>query len=177
MHYCVWRRKRHRIVRMIKRQKNGTFAPNSNHLIKHGMAKTPIYNLYRAMRDRCENPKNVAYENYGGRGIKVCEKWTSFEGFYEDMGLPSKGMTLDRIDNELGYSKENCRWASRTVQSRNRRGLKRFELNGKSQLICEWSEEVGIPLQTIWARIAKGWTVEKSITTPVRKSPRWHKDC
>lgn len=87
----------------------------------HGMSKTPIYKTWCGIKDRCLNPKNTAYPSYGGRGISICERWMKFENFYEDMGDRPEGMSLDRIDNDQGYSKENCRWATQSIQTYNRR--------------------------------------------------------
>lgn len=88
---------------------------------KHGMRKTIEYNTWSLMLRRCNNPKSSAYCDYGGRGITVCKKWLKFVGFFEDMGIKPKGLTLERKNNDLGYCKDNCYWADRTVQSRNQR--------------------------------------------------------
>lgn len=89
---------------------------------KHGMSRTPEYQTWYAMIHRCTNSKDVAYKNYGGRGITVCPEWSySFENFFKDMGEKPKSLTLERKNNELGYFKENCKWATYTEQMRNRR--------------------------------------------------------
>lgn len=92
---------------------------------KHSMARTPEYEAWRHMIKRCNNPKDSAYKNYGGRGITVCDKWLKLAGFCEDMGKKPEGLTLERRDNDLGYYKENCYYATCTEQVRNRRVQKR----------------------------------------------------
>jgi hypothetical protein len=93
--------------------------------IKHGMAHTKIYASWCAMIKRCNNPNATQYKDYGGRGIKVCDRWLKFDNFYEDMGDRPKGFQIDRIDNDLGYSKENCQWVTPKENSNNRRKRKK----------------------------------------------------
>lgn len=96
---------------------------------KHGRCGTPEYQSWHHMVQRCTNPNNDRYHSYGGRGIKVCKEWLQFKQFYADMGKRPKGYSIDRIDNNLGYFKENCRWATQTEQSRNR-GLNKNNKTG-----------------------------------------------
>lgn len=98
---------------------------------KHGCTvarmRTREYNSWVAMKSRCSNPNRPCYEDYGGRGIKICERWHSFENFLADMGPRPKGTSIDRIDNDMGYFPSNCRWATRLEQNRNQR--KRLKLS------------------------------------------------
>jgi hypothetical protein len=87
----------------------------------HGMSRTRVYRVWAAMLQRCTNPLSPAWPDYGGRGITVCESWRSFESFYADMGTPPPGLTIERMNNDSGYSLTNCRWATRSDQQRNRR--------------------------------------------------------
>lgn len=97
---------------------------------KHGLSHTPIYRVWSSMISRCHNPNHDAYENYGARGIKVCEEWKTFEGFFASMGFPPEGLSLDRINNEIGYHPSNCRWATRSEQASNtRKALKYADFN------------------------------------------------
>ena len=88
---------------------------------RHNMSKSPEYRAWSAMLDRCSNPKNKSFHNYGGRGIKVSRRWRTFENFYADLGPRPPGLTLERLNNERGYDKQNCKWATWTEQGRNRR--------------------------------------------------------
>lgn len=87
----------------------------------HGMSETKIYYAWKTMRERCRNPNHAKYKDYGERGITVCEQWHSFINFYNDMGDRPEGTTIDRIDNDLGYYKENCKWSTPKEQALNRR--------------------------------------------------------
>ena len=92
---------------------------------KHGLSKTPVYNSWLAMISRCNNHNRNQYKNYGGRGITVCSRWLEFKNFFEDMGERPDGLTIERKNNNLGYFKENCKWATKIEQSRNQRISKR----------------------------------------------------
>lgn len=133
---------------------------------KHGMHRTKIYGIWGSMVSRCHNPARTFYKYYGARGIFVCDKWRSFEGFFADMGLPPDGMTLERVDNEKGYSPDNCIWATRKAQSRNRRGIRFVVADGVSRSVAEWSEITGLSISTICARLKKGWDESQAIKTP-----------
>lgn len=127
----------------------------------HGLVKTPSYVSWTAMKTRCTNPNSAAYKNYGGRGIKICDKWMTFEGFLEDMGERPHGHSLERIDNSKGYNKENCRWATNAEQNRNTRQNKFLTKNGKTMCMRDWANETGIPYPTIQDRVRRGWSEDR----------------
>jgi hypothetical protein len=124
------------------------------------------------MKRRCNNPLDEAYGIYGGRGITVCDRWQdSFANFFADMGKrPSRKHSLDRKDNDLGYTPDNCRWATPEQQNNNRRQNRLITLNGKTQTLTVWANELGLPPNLVFARIDNGWSAERSLTTPVRRS-------
>jgi hypothetical protein len=97
----------------------------------HGQWGTPIHKVWSMMLQRCGNPKHNRFHRYGGRGITVCDRWRSFQNFFEDMGARPPGMTLDRRDNDRGYEPGNCRWATRKEQSKNQRKGPRNPVNGR----------------------------------------------
>lgn len=128
----------------------------------HGMRNTREYKIWESMKRRCMNANATNFKDYGGRGITVCEKWMTFEGFFGDMG-PSNGMCLDRIDNDKGYCKDNCRWVTSTQNNRNRRD--NVLVNGKT--LSQWSEETGLSQQVINYRIKRmGMSPIAAVTTP-----------
>lgn len=109
------------------------------------------------MRQRCNYPKHSHYNNYGGKGIIVCERWESFANFYADMGPKPHGASLDRIDNDKGYCPENCRWATRKQQNRNTRANRMVTINQMTLCVVEWAELVGEKAYTIYHRLRRGW--------------------
>jgi hypothetical protein len=135
---------------------------------------TPTAESWAAMKNRCKNPSHVAYPRYGGRGIKVCERWAGSDGlryFIEDMGERPPGMTLDRIDTNGDYCPENCRWADMKTQHRNRRDIPKLVLYGKAQTLADWADEYHIPVRLVWQRMKKyGWTLEEALTMEVVKA-------
>ena len=132
----------------------------------HGKQYEMERRVWGGMKSRCHNPKNHAYPRYGGRGIFVCNEWLfDFDKFFEDMGPKPKGMDLDRIDNDKGYSKENCRWISRTENSRNTRRTVFFDVNGSMMKVHQIAEATGQKESTISYRIKSGMSVEKVMST------------
>lgn len=131
----------------------------------HSMCYSSEYGTYYAMKQRCLNPNNQAYDNYGGRGIKVCERWVeSFINFYEDMGpRPSKNHSIDRIDNDSGYSPDNCEWVIRSVQNRNHRRNVWIDVGTESLVIEDWCNELGVHRRTYYNRIRVGHSPQDSL--------------
>lgn len=141
--------------------------------IKHGLSKTAEYRQYKWMKNRCNNPNNRAYPDYGGRGIKVHPDWDNtdygFLNFLADMGpRPSPKHEIERKDVNGNYCPENCCWATRKEQCRNKRNNHNIKYNGKSQCISAWSEEIGVASSTLRYRLKSGWSVEKALTTPTK---------
>lgn len=143
--------------------------------ITHGHARvageSPTYNSWRMMRNRCLNPNDPQYQDYGGRGIGIAAAWVdSFDAFLKDMGTrPSLEYTIDRLDNDANYSPGNCRWATWNEQHRNKRTNHRVTINGRTQILTDWCREYGIAESTVCARIARGMTPVDAITVPVQK--------
>jgi len=137
----------------------------------HGKRRHKIYSVWCGMLSRCNNKKNIGYSRYGGRGIKVCERWHIFENFFKDMGNPPTiEHQLDRFpDNNGAYSPENCRWASRKENSNNRRNNHILEFNNTCLTVTQWSERLNIPIKTLFSRIRRGWNIEKTLTAPVKR--------
>ena len=138
---------------------------------KHGKRKLKEYYIWTTMKQRCCNPKNHKYKDYGGRGIKICDRWLhNFENFYSDMGVCPNGMSIDRIDVNGDYCPENCRWADSKTQSNNKRNSIKITYNGISESLNYWSNVTGISKDTLYARFHVGkWSAEKALTTPIRR--------
>jgi len=134
------------------------------------MSKTRVYKIWYKMKDRCNNPNNIGYKDYGGRGIKLCQHWDgSFQAFFKDMGNPpSPEHSIERINNHEGYSKTNCKWADKFEQGRNKRNNVILIHQGKAQTLSDWAREIRISIGTLWKRVQLGWHDHKIITTPLR---------
>lgn len=133
----------------------------------HGLARHRLTGTWRSMKERCYNPKHAAYARYGGRGISVCERWHSLENFIADNeALAAPGLTLDRRDNDGPYSPENCRWATRKDQARNRGNSRQLTFGGRTMCVNAWAEEVGMSPSTLLQRITLGWSTEAALTAP-----------
>lgn len=129
--------------------------------------KTPTYVSWDNMLCRCR-PSSHHAKYYASRGIAVCERWKTFANFLADMGERPLGHELDRIDNDGGYCKENCRWATRSAQNRNKQNNHLWTFRGKTQCIQDWAEETGIAWLTLKSRFLNGWTIEEILSTPIR---------
>lgn len=145
----------------------------------HGMYGRPERNVWQQMIGRCTNKNDESYKNYGGRGIKVCDKWRNdFLAFLKDMGpRPFDGAQIDRFPNNNGnYEPGNCRWTTRKNNLRNTRKNRFLEFDGKRLTVAEWSEVTGISQSAIYSRLDKmGWSIEKSLSTPVKKTLKIYK--
>lgn len=130
----------------------------------HGQSDNRIYTIWQGMMTRCYGANEKGYSNYGGRGITVCKRWFKFENFYEDMGTPPENMTLERIDVNGNYCKENCKWATMKEQQRNKRNNVYFNFDGKDIVISELAENLGINnTSTFRYRLTSGWTLDQCL--------------
>ena len=132
----------------------------------HGLCNTRLYKIYHNMKDRCYRKSCKAYKDYGGRGIFICKEWLeNFKMFYEwaiNNGYEDN-LTIDRKDNNLGYSPDNCRWITQKEQCLNRRCNKLINYNNKTQTLKEWADELGLSYIKVWKRIHRGWNFERAI--------------
>lgn len=141
----------------------------SNVRASHRMSKSREWNTWAGMKARCYSEGDPSFHRYGGRGIRICDRWLhSFAAFLDDMGRRPPGTTLDRIDNDGDYEPGNCRWATALEQQGGRSTSKRLEFRGRTQTIAAWARELGISDITLGARLGRyGWSVERALTAPV----------
>lgn len=145
----------------------------------HGGSNTPLYQLWNSMKRRCEDVNSFAYKDYGGRGITVCDEWHDFVAFqkWATETRPDKFYTLDRIDNNKGYSPQNCKWSSKKEQANNRRSNVKIEFRGEVHNLVEWCEILNLDYKRIHNRMHKlGWSFEKAIAVPVDAKKRNRKE-
>lgn len=131
----------------------------------HGKSDTKTHRIWRGMLERCGNQNNKRFPQYGGRGIKVCKRWQTFENFIADMGECKAGYSIDRINPNGNYEPGNCRWASQKDQQNNRTNNHRLTMNGETHTISEWCDRLGLSRSTVMDRLAKGWSAEKALST------------
>jgi hypothetical protein len=139
--------------------------------MKHGICSggTPRwYQIWSGMMQRCYHRNSPRFDRYGGRGITVCDRWHNPTSFHSDMGDPPEKMSLDRIDNDAGYSPENCRWASARQQQNNRSDTRRTTFNGETMSASEWAQRLGITKATMYWRL-RTWPIERALTEPPRR--------
>ena len=142
----------------------------------HGMYKTKFYRTWQQIKDRCYSKNRIDYHNYGGRGITVCKQWLKFENFRDDMYLNYKKhklnnnyTSIDRINNNGNYCKENCRWANVKEQCNNRRQNRLLTYKNQTLNIMQWSKKLNINHYVLYNRFHKNWSIKKILTTPVKK--------
>jgi hypothetical protein len=147
----------------------------SKRFATHGLSKHAGYRTWRSMQDRCYNPVVPQYRDWGGRGIRVCDRWLEpngqgFLNFLKDMGPMPQGAryTIERDRVNENYCPENCRWATYTEQARNKRSNHLLTHNGKTQCVAAWTEELGYSQDVIRSRLRRGWSIEKTLTTPAK---------
>lgn len=144
--------------------------------VTHGKRHTRLYRIWLQMKNRCFNENGERYKDYGARGITVCNEWrNNFQAFY-DWSMSngySDNLTIDRIDNDKGYSPDNCRWATVKEQNRNSRRCDMISYHGETHCLREWSEVLGISYSALRNRKNYGWSVERMMETPVRKHKRY----
>lgn len=142
---------------------------------KHGYSKSRIHNIWLLMKQRCFNPQQPQFKDWGGRGITICDEWLGEHGaenfikWSKENGY-ADNLEIDRINNDGNYCPENCRWTTRKEQANNKRCTHFITYNGKTQSIKQWAEEIGVNYDTLISRINKyHWNIEKALTTAVRK--------
>ena len=147
-------------------------AARDGHMLnrRHGMTKSRSWITWSSMIQRCSNPNHKSYRTYGGRGIRVCEQWLTFENFLADMGPAPDGLTLDRRDVRKGYEPGNCRWATMLEQARNKRNNLFLDFQGERLTLSQWAERYKVHRSLIRDRIGRGWPMEEALTIPAGRN-------
>ena len=137
---------------------------SSKRFKKHGGRNSKLYRIWSNMKDRCNNPDCKVYSDYGGRGIKVCKEWIDDFSAFQKWALANgykEGLTIDRKDNDKGYSPDNCRWTDRKIQGNNKRNCRYITYKGQRKTVAEWSDITGTPHDTLLYRLNHGWETER----------------
>ena len=141
--------------------------------MKHGHSKrighSRTYQTWAAMKQRCDNPNNPKYPTYGGRGIRICDRWRSFGAFLEDMGERPNGMTIERVDVNGDYEPRNCIWGSPEAQANNKTNNRIIEFAGKKQTAAMWAKELGLSHVVLRMRLHRGWSIGRALTEGVKQ--------
>lgn len=157
-------------IRKRRDRKTGRYLP------VHGKKRTKLYGVWCAMKERCTNPANKSYRNYGGRGVRVCDAWAvsfpSFEKWANDSGY-KEGLTIDRIDSNKGYSPSNCRWATTSEQNRNYRRNVMITYQGETLCLSDMANKHGVNRTTVAYRLKAGKTVEEALSKIDGRTTRW----
>ncbi|HMI94452.1 MAG TPA: hypothetical protein VK509_23930 [Polyangiales bacterium] len=135
----------------------------------HGLSRRfrAEYLVWKGMRSRCANPTNPAFPRYGGRGVRVCERWDSFENFIADMGArPADRESIERKDNDGHYEPSNCVWATRREQNRNQRRTRRVTVDGSTKSAADWEDAAGLQRKRVCARLDAGWPAQDAVRRP-----------
>lgn len=138
----------------------------------HNLAGHILYQTWNAMMQRCYNPNQVAYKNYGGRGIAVCDDWHDISKFIEwaEINGYKEGLTIERINVNGGYNPDNCKWITKSEQAYNKRNSVKITINGETKCLMQWVHELNIPLGRVWEAPSKGIPYEQIIS---KYSKRW----
>ena len=129
---------------------------------------SPTTMSWKSMLARCTDPNHANYAHYSSKGITVCDRWFDFNNFLADMGERPEGSQIDRMDNSLGYSKDNCRWVTPKINSNNKDNCVYLTIKDKTQTVTQWSEELGLSRDVVYQRLAKGWTSEEALELTAR---------
>lgn len=151
-----------------------TISCGCNSIRFHNLSDSPLYSTFYSMHERCYNPKNDHYHNYGGRGISICNEWQKPHGFLNFYYWAIKngykdGLTIDRINVNGNYEPSNCRWATRKEQQHNLRNNRKATIDGETKLVSEWCNQYGIHKRTFDERLKRGWSLEDALKKPVNK--------
>lgn len=161
------------VVRPQNKNLTHDSASQSQRARKHGYYREPWYRSYRGMFQRCYQKAYECYDQYGGRGIKVCAEWHDISAFAKWVAISGykEGLSIDRIDTNGPYCPANCKWSTSREQANNRRSTTMLTYNGRTMALADWADTLGINRYTLWSRLNKShWPVEKALSMPVSHS-------